>query len=350
MITLSVPCIFSKELLPVYDAINRDRERTGVCVDNAYGALPGSHSARETDRTPRIDFGQLVRYAELLRDCDVRFSYTLNSTSITLSEIQKTIDPFLRRLHDDAGIDSLTISSPLLVEYIRRKLPNIPFFISLSTIANVISTAQLRQAYDFGADRVVLGLQANRNMRLLESVAEMVDDDHSVALLVNEFCGNCLIRPFHYHWESMSEYTCMDPDDKFFGSYPYNVCEPIWLAHVSSVLKTYWVLPQWLTSYQKYNIHSFKISGRTHLDPVWHRYVLEQYTRKNFHGNVMSLAPHDNCSTGVNIDSDALEGLGYFAHFREMAPRCADVCGVSCHFCDEMAQKLTLKRRSQSTP
>lgn len=341
MIKLSVPCIFDNSLLSFYQSFNEKYSHKGVKISNVYGALPGLYSAREKDRFPYLNQRQLYNYAKKLYDIGIDFTYTMNTVDVNLNVIRQKLAPFLKTLYNN-GITSMTISSPLLVEYIKREMTSFKFHITLSTIASVDSISKLKQAINLGCNNIVLSLRANRDINFLSSICKLKKSIAiDICLIVNEFCGDCLIRPFHYIWESCSPKRNLNSNNPFFKFYPYSVCEPLWLSHFPNILKTYWILPQWLDYFHsEMGISHFKISGRSHYEPDWHKFVIKQYGNKIYNGNILRLAPHDTCSSLFNIDSKLLDKVEYFKYFTSQKPNCTSICGIECNFCEISAQKL----------
>lgn len=349
MIRLSVPCIFDDSLIEYYQYFNEKYSNNNIEIYNLYGAIPGNHSAREKDRFPKINYKNFKQYFKMISNLGIKFSYTMNSTSFDYQYIKRVLAPFLKKIYD-LGIDSLTISSPLLIEYINREMSGYNFNITLSTISNVDSVSKFQQAIELGCNNVVLSLKTNRNFQLLSSINKLSTKYNiKVQLIVNEFCGDCLIRPFHYNYESESNKIKINAKKQFFKDYPYSICESLWLNNAANILKSYWILPQWLEFYNlNMGVSYFKISGRTHFNSNWHKFVLKQYGEKYYAGNILKLSPHDDCANLFEVDSKFIEEIQYLNYFFKYKPNCSSLCGSKCKYCDINAEKLFYNNESST--
>lgn len=346
MIKLSVPAIFDEGFLSIYKNFNAKYTERGIKIYGVYGSLPEITSARESERLPLIDKQQLFEYANKLRNIGIDFNYTLNSTTITYEQIDKFIAKFLKDLYKN-GIRTITIASPLLMEYVHRKFPD--FSIVVSTITHIDSLNRIKQVKSFGANRITLDIRANRNFKFLSTAKKLKNSLKGVEfeILVNEFCGDCSIRNIHYNLQSLNaiEYPSKDP---FFVNYPFNVCTQLFLSDLKEILKNYWILPDWMKYYhERYGIDWMKITGRTIKNIGWHKFVLEEYMKQEYNGNIMDLGPlvlggleHEGGKSEIYLDAEALKRSGYIEYFMDKQPDCKSICGITCNFCDKLADVL----------
>ena len=293
MIKLTVPAIFDETLIDIYKNLNTKYAKNGIRINEVYGSFPGIPSARESKRLPRVNKEQFFKYSDELRKIGIDFNYTLNSTTITYGQISKFIEEFLKDLYSN-GIRTITIASPLLMEYVHRKYPD--FSIVASTITQIDSLNRIKQVKNFGANRIILDIRVNRNFRFLSSIKNLKDIQKEVTfeIMVNEFCGDCSIRNIHYNLQSLQSIDTIECsiEDTFFSNYPYNVCNHLFLSRLEDVLKGYWILPDWMRYYhESYGINWMKITGRTVKNIEWHKFILEEYMKQNYKGNVMDLGP-----------------------------------------------------------
>lgn len=346
MIKLSVPCVFSDELLKLYAKLNTDYADKGVRICEAYASLPEVTSAREPSRLPPISKEQFFDYVKRLQGIGISFNYALNSTTITLRDLEGPIGRFLQELWE-AGVRILTIASPLVMEYVRRKLPR--FSIVASTITGIDSLNRIRQVKTFGADRITLDIRCNRDFKFLHSLKDLKRElgDISFEVLVNEFCGDCSMRNMHYNLQSLNaiSYT---PRNQFFEDYPFSRCTQLFMVKPEDILKSYWILPDWMKYYNEVcKIDWMKITGRTIKDLTWQSFVLEKYMEQEYEGNVLDLGPlvigslrQEGKKPRVYLDARKLKSKGYINYFIEKQPDCKSICGIGCSYCDELAKEV----------
>jgi collagenase-like PrtC family protease len=245
----------------------------------------------------------------------------------------------------EKGIHVLTVASPLLIEYIRRKLSHLKFYIIASVIIGIDSIRRIKQIAKFKVNRITLDIRCNRNFQLLHSIKEIKKELKEIQfeILVNEFCGDCSMRNMHYNLESLHA-LCYVPKDRFFRDYPFNICTQLFLTNPKDILKNYWILPDWLEYYNKTcKIDWFKITGRTIKDMDWHKFVLEEYMKQEYKGNILNLGPlvigdlkHEGSKPKVYLDAEIIKEKGYIQYFIKNTPNCQNICGTKCNFCDTL--------------
>jgi len=346
MIKLSVPCVFNDELLNAYVKLNADYAGKDIKICEAYASFSEVTSAREPSRLPPVSKEQLFDYVRKLQGIGISFNYALNSTTITLRDIEESIGRFLQELWE-AGVRILTIASPLVMEYVRRKLPR--FTIVVSTIASIDSLNRIRQVKTFGADRITLDIRCNRDFKFLHLLKDLKGKlrDTSFEVLVNEFCGDCSMRNMHYNLQSLNAISYTH-GDRFFANYPFNRCTQLFMIKPEDILKTYWILPDWMNYYHETcGIDWMKITGRTIKNLTWHNFVLEKYMEQEYEGNVLELGPlvigslrQEGKRPKVYLDAGMLKSKGYLNYFIEKQPDCRYMCGTTCSFCDELAKEV----------
>jgi len=154
----NIPADFKKETIDKYVELNKIfkhaqvKETYGqITIDNPIG------SGRAYDLIPQVDMADLERYIAYSREKNIGFNYTLNTTCLGNKEFtEKGMKEVLRFLDDlyDAGVRSLTVTLPSLIELIRRK--NYDFEIKASTVCQVINANKAMSYKRMGADVIVL--------------------------------------------------------------------------------------------------------------------------------------------------------------------------------------------------
>lgn len=340
MIELSIPATFDRALALDYAELNRRHRDRGIRIAEVYGALPGRDSARAPDSLPQVDIDALFDYARALRADGIAFRYTMNSVRLNAADMDAQYRPFLERLLD-TGIDRVSVASPDVVKFLGRVFRPGAFDITASTIIQADSVRRVEQMLELGARQVVLDIRANRNFELLSQFRRHAERfDGRLVIMVNEFCGDCALRFNHYILQSSEdgERAACTPG---LEGYPFTDCIGWFMATPARILKGYWVLPQWLERYRDQSgIRCFKIAGRTVANPDWHRKVVGAYMAGRFDGNVLDLEPSDDTVLPFALAGDTLDAGGYLDHFIDARPRCASQCGVSCRFCDTLAERL----------
>lgn len=339
MIQLSVPITFNKEILELYTKLNKKYRDIKIC--EAYGSLPITPSARESKRLFPVSKKRFFDYVRDLKNKGIEFNYIFNSTTITEEYIEKFAKNFFEELWKKE-IYILTIASPLLIEYIRRNLSYLNFYIVASTIIGIDSIRRIKQVIEFGVNRVTLDIRCNKNFKLLHSLEKIKKlEKIEFEVLVNEFCGDCSMRNMHYNLQSLDTLSYLSKD-KFFKDYPFNLCTRLFMIYPKDILKNYWILPDWLRYYHEVcKIDWFKITGRTIKNIKWHKFVIEEYIKQQYKGNILALGPlvigdliHEGSNPNTYLDADVIKERGYIEYFIKNTPDCQEICGIRCNFCE----------------
>ncbi len=337
-IKLSVPALFNDEMIDFYHSINISHKNNDVYIAEVYGSLP-KNTARETRRLPVISIKNLIKFAHKLAEIKIDFNYALNSTIIDRNIIEKDIKPLLDILVSE-GINTYTVSSTFLLSYLHENYPNINLV--LSTIAGSDSIKKVNQAKYFGANRIILDLKTTRNFMFLKNIHQIIDIEYEI--MVNEFCGDCLMRNTHYNMQSIG-----NADMKLNSEihYPYDICGKMFMSKKSDILKGFWILPEWMKIYKRYGIGWMKITGRTIRDIEWHKKLITSYVSMASPDNIMELAPiilnskkEEGLLPEYTLQIDNIIKSDYLDHFINKKYDCDNECGITCDYCDKLERKI----------
>lgn len=337
-IFLSLPAVFDSRIIDFYENANKRYKNNKIIIKEVYGSMRGN-TARESHRLKDISIGELIEFSKKLKKVGISFNYAINSTNLDMHNINNEAFPLIRKLRS-SGIKTFTIFSSLLLYQLKALYPDLK--VVLSTIAGANSLRKINQAKNFGVDRIVLDLKASREFKLLENINQIKNIEYE--LMVNEFCGDCLMRNDHYNLQSKGEpaITMGDGED-----YPYSICSKIFMDSKNQVLKGYWILPQWMDIYRECGIKWMKITGRTIKDISWHKFVIEAYMSRSYKGNIMKLAPIKRSKLkpegelpSFELNGREIDSANYINYFVNKYSKCDDECGVRCNYCDKLAEKL----------
>lgn len=326
---------------------------TGSIIDEVYGSRRESSklTARPAFRLPDIDRKDFCEYVRQLKNAGISFNYTLNSSYLgSKEEIQKNESTILEYISflSKSGVDIITVTLPLMAEYIRSIDKKIG--IEISTIAHIDTVTQVaiwRERY--GICKVCGNLYKNREVKFLKSLADYCNTNNiTLSVMVNEFCGNglgensgasnCIYRDHCYSLHSIG----YNREDSIFCDYPMGRCIQS-RAKATDWLKMHFIRPEDLRLYNAIGINHFKITGRTGST----NYILkvaEAYADGYFAGNLLELWKHletiDNAKDDSTfmpncyIDNRKLENFLNFWFENEQHNCANEECGVSCNYCE----------------
>ncbi len=286
MISLNIGNVWSESFLDRVVELNKTHD--DIKVTSMFGSIASfTPSARPLNRLPDRSEGFIESYIRKARKNNIDIRWTLNQSC--LGSIQSFKDKWINGLQsnivmlDDFGVTEWTIMSPLLVELVRKTLPNT--YIEMSTIAEVDSVEKLKRYMELGANSANVSTSINRNFSLLQDMAKINKD---ISILVNEAClFECPWRAECYNLSSHDSYR----GPEYFTNYPFNRCNTARIKNPVEWVKSRIVLPQWLDYYTDItSIARFKVAFRTHPEEVALP-MLETYMDKNFDGNLLKLWP-----------------------------------------------------------
>lgn len=327
-------------------------------IDEVYGSRRESArlTARPAFRIPDIDRTTFCEYVKRLKEVGVSFNYTLNCSLLgNKKEIQENENGILEYIKflSCAGVEIITVTLPLMAEYVRAVDKNIG--LEISTIAHIDTVTQVAIWKEkYGIQKVCGNLYKNREVKFLRSLAAYCNKNNVIlSVMVNEFCGNglewrsgatnCIYRDHCYGLHS-SDYS---QDEKICNDYPMDRCIQS-RSKIADWLKMNFIRPEDQKLYNSIGINHFKITGRTGSTDYLFK-VAKAYADEFFDGNILELWKHLETIT-KEID-DSTYRPNYYVHNRKLDSFlnfwfdneqhiCAnEECGVSCTYCDSFYEK-----------
>lgn len=358
---LKIGSNFDYQLIDKIKEIND--KHTDAIIDEVYGSRRESakYTARPAFRLPDIDRKTLCEYTRQLKSIGVLFNYTLNSNYLGSKEdIQKNETEILEYIKflSDAGGDIITVTLPLMAEYIRSVDNKIG--IEISTIAHIDTVTQVAIWKErYGIRKICGNLYKNREVKFLRKLATYCNNNGIVlSIMVNEFCGNglieksgatnCIFRDHCYGLHSIG----YDKDNRICSDYPMDRCIQS-RARDIDWLKMNFIRPEDLKLYNTIGINHFKITGRTGSTNYIIK-VAEAYADGRFDGNILELWKHLETINGEKDDSKYtpncyinnrnLEGFLKFWFENELHICANEECGVSCTYCDNFYNNNVIEK------
>ncbi len=271
---------------------------------------------------------------------------------------------------EDLNVEYLTVTDPYLANFAKIYHPKLKLKVSVISEVNSLSRA-LEWEEIVGREGVItLSIMLNRNFPLLKEIREKIKCD--IELLTNDCCLNeCPFRFFHYTECSHASQT-HDKLEGYYNDWATIACQNQKALDPSQIIMCKWIQPSDIDKYIDIGIDYFKISGRRY-GTDWLYRALTAYSRKFHEGNIgeifngysfvsdpLELAGNqfsefsirekkmgvdaDNQSILLSVpDFNAQLKSGELEDFIENLPykgqKCAEICGITCHYCDQFADK-----------
>jgi collagenase-like PrtC family protease len=351
MRNFTVPTTFNPEFIDQLGDLNLEFADSGGQVAEIYGSFQEGvfNSARPAKYLPAVSREQFQRHVGQAREKGIAFNYLFNAPSYSNLEYThegRTELAALLQFLVDAGVASVTVAIPYLVEIISSAFPQLE--VVTSTIGYVGAVAGINQYREAGAARVVLDVEVNRDFQFLRTAG--AESQVPLEIIVNPVCiSQCHFKYNHNCVASLGSQSFLRGGAGIpYNQYYLNWCFLQKLQKEGEFLKSPWVRPEDLHFWEEVGISFFKIAGRGLPGSEILR-LCRSYLAREFSGNLLDLLgwPHwlafrDNGdgtrlpALDVILDNKALEGFLEF--FARKMPQCRLGC-QQCGHCLAWSRK-----------
>jgi len=275
---LSLAANYDNDLVP---------QLSSYCVNEVYGKFPAdlAGGGRPSYMGTLLNRRDLARYVSTLNRHGIRFNYLLNASCMGNKEWDKRWQKGLMSLLETLGqfgIQALTISTPFLLELVKKRFPQ--FEVKVGIYAQVDTPRRAKFWEDLGADAINLeSFSVNRNFALLSAMREAVQCD--LQLIANHCClPNCPLQPYHQNGFAHSS----DGSKRLFVDYCFMRCTRLRLQDPSLFIKSQWIRPEDVSFYEKLGYSTFKLIERGIPSEELLRRA-KAYSERRYEGNLADL-------------------------------------------------------------
>ena len=277
-IRFSLAANYDQELIPKLAAYP---------VDEVYGKFPADGISGGRPRylaTPLSD-DDLRRYIQILDQHGIAFNYLLNGSCFGNREWsrswQKRVSSLIAKL-GDMGVRRLTVSTPFLLEMVKRRFPE--FKVRVGIFAQVDTPRRARFWEDLGADTITLeSFSINRDFNRLAAIRQSVQC--GLQLIANHVClMNCPLQSYHQNGFAHAS----DDSGNLFIDYCLLRCSRLRLTDPSQFIKSAWIRPEDLGVYEAMGYTTFKLLERGIPSSELLRRV-QAYSERRYDGNLADL-------------------------------------------------------------
>lgn len=329
----SVPADFSEETINTYSELNQ--KYPDAYIGETYGQITKDYmhmSGRAAKSLPQIGMKELEKFVNISLKRGIKFNYTLNAACFGNYEFTdngiREIERLLKDLND-IGVSNMTLSTPSVIELVKRFAPNMD--IKVSAICQIDSIMKMEHYLSLGVERYVVEPSIVREFDILKNMVKK--SDGKMEIIINDKCmKNCPYKIFHYNQ------TAHDNDERA-ESYYFMNCGMRKSHNLQWYLNLNWVRPEDIHLYEELGIKYYKVEGREFVLKGDVVRLLEAYIKESFDGNLLELlhifAPYDT-EHQPYIDNKSLDG--FVDAFYNNKVHCKQMCD-SCGHCKRFMQK-----------
>lgn len=334
---IDIPTYFNNKTLNLIKEINRNAyyDSNILPITSVYGSITGLYSARETKRLKNVQIYNFKNHLKFLKKIDVDFYYAMNASCLGSLSLNKMLDlKNTLKILTNYGVENYIVAHPFLIELIREQNPKAR--IKASVIMEIDNVIQL-DYFLKNTDVVNISTKVNRDFKFLEKIGKHKE---KIEILCNETClFMCPFRASHYNIESHRH-----KNDTYSSDYPVDLCYEKMTSE--ELVKSRFVLPEWIKHYEKYAL-TFKISGRSFPEDFIYN-TARYYSNRTSPDNILDLFPIvtgsiSNEQHGI-IDSrkfslTAVQKENFISFFKSYGHECPYVC--PCPFCKSYVKNFS---------
>lgn len=347
----------------------------GTSVDALFGKLPFDivGGARPGFVLPQVDRHDVEHYIHACHERGLEFSYLLNAPCLgNLQYSKKGYGQIIELLEwiDQSGADAVTIGMPYLIDLCRERFPRLK--IKVSTTARVNTVRKALQYEAMGVEEIIIDEHINREFKTLEQIRKAVRCN--LELILNNIClWQC---PYNYEHVNHDGHASREGEDEYcYLQYPGYLCLYRKLTDPVELLKSPWIRPEDVASYEELGYDSFKITERFKRTPLLLEHV-RAYENRQYDGNLLDLftLPRKGAFTPVHLeyfikpeyvnimkvaelgkvfDLEVRELIqidnkklnGFLEHFK--TNDCNETTCAQCRYCDGVLKKVAVMNKEE---
>lgn len=284
---------------------------------------------------------------------NIKFEYLWNAITVGGKEwdadFQQDLYQEAKKLVN-AGVDSFTVTNPLLCIKLRKWFPEITITSSVNN--HVDNLERIKQQIEYAdIDRIMLDNRHSRNFGLIKKINRKFPH-HPIIVLVNEAClPDCVLQPFHQEHTAHAsrlgaEYNAPD--------ICRILCTIAKMKNPVYALKAPWVRPEDIHYLMDAGASIIKLAGRTE-SSEWIIRLCKAYAYGSYDGDIWeyvekpgSVRPEWEAAAGRKLEPcrftvDNNELAGFIEPFVEGTVPCVKTyngCG-NCKWCDRWMHAVT---------
>lgn len=300
--------------------------------------------------TPKMNFDEFAAIVDLIHAEGIRVNLVLNPTCEGIDwyslEVLKSTMQYVGRVHEELGVEAITMANPLYIKEVRHWFPDIE--ISASVLGDIDCVQRAIIYSKAGANVITPDVNINRDLGLLKQIKDATNCE--LKLMVNEGClYKCPFRKFHFNAISHMSKAAgqLEPGASSVTSFVHSTqmihrlffgsCNQVIAEDNSQLLKSGWIRPEDTSKYSEVAT-VFKIAGRTLPRNAVTR-ITQAYLNEAWDGDLLDILDSSlrafSLAQGACLDNKSLDEYGFF----DKVTSCDKDC-IACSYCEKLASKL----------
>ena len=254
-----------------------------LAVDFVGGGRPTFMCANPSKRQVRSHIRQAHQNG-------LKFNYLLSAICMGNKEFTTFGQKKIHQLLDwivSMDVDSVTVSTPYLLQLIKKQYPGFKVYVSIFALINTIERAKYWE--DIGADRITLEeFTLNRDFKLLRQIRKSLSCE--LQLIANTGClYNCPFCLFHGNMISHSTQS-RDVCGGFLLDHCILSCKYLRILDPVNFIRSDWIRPEDVHFYEDAGIDFIKLTERTKSTRDI-ALIVNAYDKREYNGNLLDLLP-----------------------------------------------------------
>jgi collagenase-like PrtC family protease len=308
-------------------------DKYGDLIYEVYAAAPPVICSSGRRGHIAIDEYEMQRQINVVHASGVRYNVVMNGACLGGVEFSETFRAKIKRFIgflDEAKADSVTVTSPFLIDLIRSFSKRLEIIVS--SFAEVIEPYKIKRFEKRGVNRIVLHQNVYRNFEMLKTLKSLTR--LPLEIIPNQGClYQC--ECFFSHVNIVAHSSIM-PDDKIheLGNFnaPIEYCRALRQSDPIEFLMSNIIRPEDIEIYKEMGFEFFKFAGRRS-STEWMTNVLDAYLDRSYDGNIFDLASHIGESKKICfLPNKELDG---WYHFLGSNKDCNEFQSKARLFCEE---------------
>lgn len=297
-------------------------------IYEVYGKLNGDliGGGRPTNYLKTLDIKKFENHVKKVRNAGINFNYLLNSACLSnLNQDEqwvKNVIEFLGYLKS-VGVNALTITNPYLVDLVKRYFAN-DFIIRVSSFACIDNYEKAKFWDNMGVDIICVDFcKVNRDFKMLKYMVQ------NLKCKIELLCTNSCLKDcpmIHTHVNDIAHASNINNNYKKYEDWGLNFCQHYQLNNLEEYIKSPWIRPEDIITYEEIGIEHFKITERD-FSTEWLVRRAEAYTKRKYHGNLLDLIQG---SGATHIDNLTLNKKENFNSREEVLKEIQRIRGIGC--------------------